>query len=421
MSFFQRSQFLFRRIGNKFLPSSLKIRYKSTVPNRQDRKPSKYPSFILCTLIFGSALIYTYLKSKNYEVPFLEDDLKFLSFNSKFNLFDISQNRSKFNFIADVVELCAPSVVLVQVKDSIKNIKNPTIFANGSGFIVRHDGLILTNAHVIMIAMKKQNLTITVRLMDGMTYSANVEDVDLESDLATLRINKKNLPVIKLGSSKNLRPGEFVVAIGSPLSLSNSITSGVVSSPNRRSEELGISHNQMSYIQTDAAITFGNSGGPLVNLEGEVIGINAMKVTPGISFAIPVDYAKEFLQKSEAKRKGQVVPVRQFGSDGEIGRRRYLGITMFTLIPEVIFDMQHIIGNGLQLIKNGVLIWGIIEDSPAELGGLKIGDIIVQANGRPVTSAGNIYQALDETGPLILTILRRGQILEFNIEPEKLT
>ena len=173
---------------------------------------------------------------------------------------------------------------------------------------------------------------------------------------------------MKLGESSNLRPGEFVIAMGSPLALSNTITTGVVSSVARNRKELGLRSQRdvPEYIQTDAAITFGNSGGPLINLDGEAIGkeskfreirikkkiadtssiflslsiflsfpntgINSMKVTPGISFAIPIDYAKEFLQKSYDRRIS--------GRYHYQSQKRYLGITMLAITPEIISELR---------------------------------------------------------------------------------
>ncbi|XP_011165302.1 serine protease HTRA2, mitochondrial isoform X2 [Solenopsis invicta] len=325
--------------------------------------------------------------------------------------FDSTHNRDTFNFIADVVEISAPAVVYIEIRDNNSLdffTGKPITTSNGSGFIISQDGLILTNAHVVI---NKPNTTVKVRLYDGSTYNGIIEDVDLESDLATVRINKTNLPVMKLGCSATLRPGEFVVAIGSPLALNNTITCGVVSSVNRQSQELGINNRRMGYIQTDAAITFGNSGGPLVNLSGEAIGINAMKVTPGISFAIPIDYAKEFLKKTELRRKNKDVKFK------ESSRRRYLGITMQTLTPEILNEIQN---SEHTSIRHGVFVWRVRLRSPAYSAGLQPGDIVTHANGEPVLDSNNIYKILEQSGPINLQILRKGQVLHITVEPENM-
>lgn len=151
----------------------------------------------------------------------------------------LAGRRSQFNFIADVVETSAPAVVYIEIKDTRRVdffTGRPATISNGSGFIIEENGLILTNAHVVT---NKPHARVEVRLMNGDIHSGVVEDVDIKSDLATVRIPAKKLPVMKLGTSKDLKPGEFVVAIGSPLSLSNTVTCGVVSSTHRGSDELG--------------------------------------------------------------------------------------------------------------------------------------------------------------------------------------
>lgn len=153
---------------------------------------------------------------------------------------NLAGRRTQFNFIADVVETSAPAVVYIEIKDTRRLdffSGKPATISNGSGFIIEENGLIVTNAHVVT---NKPHARVEVRLMNGDVHVGVVEDVDIKSDLATVRIQAKKLPVMKLGTSKDLKPGEFVVAIGSPLALSNTVTSGVISSTHRGSDELGM-------------------------------------------------------------------------------------------------------------------------------------------------------------------------------------
>ncbi|KAL0811186.1 hypothetical protein ABMA28_009617 [Loxostege sticticalis] len=318
---------------------------------------------------------------------------------------DLKGRREKYNFIADVVAVSAPSVVYIEIKDGRRLdlfSGQPITLSNGSGFIVKEDGLILTNAHVVV---NKPNAVVSVRLMDGSTHTGFVEDVDLKSDLATLRIPVKGLPIMKLGSSADIKPGEWVVAMGSPLALSNTVTAGVVSSTQRASEELGLRGKDMVYIQTDAPITFGNSGGPLVNLDGEAIGINSMKVTSGISFAIPIDYVKDFL----AKRKTKSPQV----------SRRYLGITMLSLTPNILMELRMRNPEMPSDIEHGILVWKVIIGSPAYNGGLQPGDIVTCINGVPVHSAADIYMLLEKSsGSLKVDAVRGRTRVTLTVTPE---
>ena len=165
--------------------------------------------------------------------------------------------------------------------------------SSGSGFIV-DGGFIVTNAHVV----ERGSGAVRVTMWDGTRLTGRVHSMDRRADIALVKIDQsghlKNLPSARLGNSSEVIPGEFVAALGSPLTLSNSVTFGIVSSVSRNGSELGMGSGSIDYIQTDAAINVGNSGGPLINMEGEVIGINTMKLrgSDGISFAIPIDLAK---------------------------------------------------------------------------------------------------------------------------------
>ncbi|VEN34726.1 unnamed protein product [Callosobruchus maculatus] len=321
----------------------------------------------------------------------------------------LAGRRKQYNFIADVVETSAPAVVYIEIKDARRTdffTGRPITISNGSGFIIQENGLILTNAHVVT---NKPHARVEVKLIDGRVFTGIVEDIDLKSDLATVRIPAKNLPVMKLGNSADLKPGEFVVAIGSPLALSNTVTSGVVSSTHRASAELGLTGKDMVYIQTDAAITFGNSGGPLVNLDGEAIGVNSMKVTAGISFAIPIDYVKAFLEETVSHKK-----------PGDKPKRLYMGITMLTLTPQIIHELQQRNHEIPRDIQGGVLVWKVIYGSPAHSGGIQPGDIVTHIDGKPVRDSNDVYNILTnmQTKKINLTISRYGRKVDITVEPE---
>lgn len=187
--------------------------------------------------------------------------------------------KDQYNFIADVVESASPAVVYIEVSGQNPWIEYKT---GGSGFILTPDGQLITNAHVLMNCRK-----CSVKLNDGRIFEGYVEALDPTSDLATIRIKglkNESLPTLKLGDSSHLRPGEFVVALGSPLTLKNTVTTGVVSAVQRGPEELGLRNYGTGYIQTDASINIGNSGGPLIDLNGDAVGINSMRLTDGIAF-----------------------------------------------------------------------------------------------------------------------------------------
>lgn len=184
-------------------------------------------------------------------------------------------------------------------------------------------------------------------------------------------------------------------------------------SAQRNSEELGLQGRNINYIQTDAAITFGNSGGPLVNLDGEVIGINSMKVTAGISFAIPIDYARNFLKLAEEKvGKGR-------SSTDLPPMRRYMGITMLSLTPEIIAELKQRGSPIPNQITNGILVWKVILGSPAHTSGLMAGDIILNINGNDVKQSADIYEILSsKTKTLNMIVLRNGQTMKVSVTPD---
>ncbi|CAL9699191.1 unnamed protein product [Knipowitschia caucasica] len=313
--------------------------------------------------------------------------------------------RFKYNFIADVVEKIAPAVVHIELYRKLMFSKREVAVASGSGFIVAEDGLIVTNAHVVTNKHR-----VKVELKNGTTYDAKIKDVDEKADIALIKIEApEKLPVLVLGRSSGLRPGEFVVAIGSPFSLQNTVTTGIVSTTQRGGRELGLRNSDMDYIQTDAIINYGNSGGPLVNLDGEVIGINTLKVTAGISFAIPSDKIQQFLSEAQERQaKGQSSP-----------KKKYIGVRMMSLTPRLWKELKERQVD-IPDVTSGAYVIDVISRTPAETAGLRESDVIISINGETVTSANDVSAAIkrDQT---LKTVVRRGnEDVIINIVPESI-
>ena len=244
-----------------------------------------------------------------------------------------------------------------------------TPIATGSGVIIRADGLLVTNEHVV-----DGSTHIEVRLFDGEKTTATVLGRDPVGDLALLQIaTKRSLPVAPLGSSKALEVGELVVAIGSPFGFEHTITFGIVSAKQRRFMRSGIVGG---YIQTDASINTGNSGGPLVNMRGEVIGINTATVGRGeLGFAIPIDAVKSILP--------------QLHIAGKV-KRGWLGVQIRPLDPE---KLQAL---GLTAPR-GVYVHGVIDAQPAQQAGIMAGDVITRFDGTMIVTPTDLQSVVAST------------------------
>ena len=262
----------------------------------------------------------------------------------------------------------------------------------GSGFIIDRSGEILTNAHVVNQADK-----VTVLLKDGRTFEGKVQGVDEVTDLAVVKISAGgDLPVAALGDSSTVQVGDWAIAVGNPLGLDNTVTLGIVSTLKRTSNQVGIPDKRIDFIQTDAAINPGNSGGPLVNDQGEVIGINtAIRADAmGIGFAIPIDKAKTL--KDQLMR-------------GEKISHPYLGVQMATLTPELAQQNNNDPNSPLIIPEiNGVLVVRVLPDTPAAAAGVRRGDVIVQIDAKSITTAEQLQTVVDNS--------RVGQVLQVKVQ-----
>jgi serine protease Do len=280
------------------------------------------------------------------------------------------------------------------VKPAVVNVtgRRDTGRAGGSGFVINADGYIVTNNHVVEDAN-----AVVVKLSDGRELSANIVGRDPKTDLALLKVDAKNLPVIGLGDSAALQVGEPVMAIGNPFGLEQTVTTGIVSGTGR---VLGAGPYD-DFVQTDASINPGNSGGPLINARGQVVGINSIIFSRtggsvGIGFAIPVNLAKNVFD--------------QLASNGRV-ERGWLGVAIQELTPALVKSL------GLS-DRHGALVSDVTPDSPAAAAGIKQGDVIVGVAGHPVARSSDLPSAianLPPGRPVALSVLRDGKTISLNV------
>jgi Do/DeqQ family serine protease len=331
--------------------------------------------------------------------------------------------RSNQNFITNVVDRVGPAVVRIEssrtVTSRVPGAFNDPFFreffgdavpapperqiqrGTGSGFIINPNGQIMTNAHVVAGAD-----TVRVILKDGRSLQGRVLGADSVTDVAVVKIEANNLPTVALGNSDRLRSGEWAIAIGNPLGLDNTVTTGIISGTGRNSSQVGISDKRVSFIQTDAAINPGNSGGPLLNESGEAIGMNTAIIqgAQGLGFAIPINTAKNIAD--------------QLVKNGKV-EHAYLGIQMATLTPELKQQLNSNPNSGLNVNEErGILIVKVMPNSPADRAGLRSGDVIVKISGESVTDSNKLQQLVEDLkvgSDVPMQLRRQGQTIDLSV------
>jgi Do/DeqQ family serine protease len=326
------------------------------------------------------------------------------------------------NFVSQVVEQVGPAVVRIDATRTVTT-KVPAMFEDpffrqffgsqipempqqqiqrglGSGFILSSDGLILTNAHVVDGAD-----SVEVTLKNGRSFEGKVMGADPLTDVAVIKIEAQNLPTVTFADSEQIQPGEWAIAIGNPLGLDNTVTTGIVSATGRSGAQVGVADKRVSFIQTDAAINPGNSGGPLLNAQGEVIGVNTAIIqnAQGLGFAIPIDTARSIAEELIAKGKVD---------------HPFLGIQMTAITPELKEQLQQ--NQNLNVTADqGILIVNVVPNSPAQQAGLRSGDVIQSINGKAVQEPSEVQQVVEETPigqELLMNLQRDRQTIDLNVQ-----
>jgi serine protease Do len=260
----------------------------------------------------------------------------------------------------------------------------------GSGFIISNDGYIFTNNHVV-----EQSDKIIVKVSDNKEYEAKIIGTDAKTDIALIKIKPTNsLPTVEIGDSDRVRVGEWVVAIGNPFGLEQTVTAGIVSAKGR---VIGAGPYD-NFIQTDASINPGNSGGPLFGMDGKVIGINTAIVAQGqgIGFAIPINMAKSIL--ADLKTKGKVT-------------RGWLGISVQDISEDIAKNLNY-------KSRNGAIISDIFKGDPADLAGIKVGDIVIEINGKPIKDTHELLMAVAAARvgeKIAIKVIRDGKEMSFSV------
>lgn len=326
------------------------------------------------------------------------------------------------NFVTDVVSRVGPAVVRINATRTVSTeapeIFNDPVFRQffgsqmppmpdkkiergvGSGFIIDGRGHIITNAHVVD---GTEQVTVTFR--DGRTFEGRVIGSDPLTDLAVVKITAPNLPTVSLGNSDTLQVGEWAIAIGNPLGLDNTVTTGIISAKGRSSSQVGVADKRLDFLQTDAAINPGNSGGPLLNAQGQAIGVNTAIIqnAQGLGFAIPINKAKDIADQLIAQGKVD---------------HPYLGIQMVSLTPELQTQLQK--SKSLKVAeREGILIVRVGRNSPAAQAGLKAGDVIKTVAGEKITEPDQLQKRVEATSigeNLPLEVSRNGQPLNLQVK-----